>query len=114
MLLVSAKSQHLTQGEVLGAQVGPEDDLVMLRPTTLAPGQYLPLPRPVAADVEGWTPKARRCWSPPLSSWCCRWKQHVLEETLRHGKCPACCLSNFLRITDRMDDVWWHCHVGLF
>ena len=46
--------------------MGPEDDLVMLRPTTLAPGYYQPLPRPVAADVEGWTPKARRCWPPRL------------------------------------------------
>lgn len=57
--------------------MGPEDDLVMLRPTTLAPGQYLPLPRPVAADVEGWTPKARRCWSLRLGPRGCGWKKHV-------------------------------------
>lgn len=42
-------------------QVGPDDEIVMLRPTLLAPGSYQPLPRPVAADVEGWKPKAHRC-----------------------------------------------------
>ena len=52
-------------------QVGPDDEIVMLRPTLLAPGSYQPLPRPVAADVEGWKPKAHWCRLSMACSYCC-------------------------------------------
>jgi len=38
-------------------QVGPHDDLVMMRPTEVARGAYQPLPVQLAADVGDWAPE---------------------------------------------------------
>lgn len=37
-------------------QVGPHDDLVMMRPTEVARGAYQPLSIPLAAEVGDWAP----------------------------------------------------------
>lgn len=38
-------------------QVGPHDDLVMMRPTGLAPGMYQPLAAPLAVSIGEWDPE---------------------------------------------------------
>ena len=42
---------------LFSSQVGPHDDLIMMRPTGLAPGQYQPLAAPLTADVGDWDPE---------------------------------------------------------
>ena len=57
----------------------------MLRPTALPPGLYQPLPRPVAADAEGWKPKSRRCCAMCLRSWLGRCRQDVsVDDHVKH------------------------------
>jgi hypothetical protein len=38
-------------------QVGPHDDIILMRPTGLGPGQYQPLPQPLPGSLGAWKPE---------------------------------------------------------
>ncbi len=85
-----AAPQRLTseRARALPGQVGENDSVVMLRPTELAPGLYQPLPRPVAAGTDGWTPKAQKCGHPRARYWPLpRLRRARHPHTLSHSMC---------------------------
>ena len=49
-------------------QVGEHDDLIMMRPTGLAPGQYQPLVQALSGSLGSWKREnyKRRCWFLPF------------------------------------------------